>query len=368
MAPQATAVSEARAALARIIRDARVRAALSRRELATRMGYRNVSKGCARLASWERGEDVPRGDRAGCLARALPTSAREILAAVAREVEAQGHAQETQSSVARADRQATDEEARLLVTHREALSRALRSPDGAWLHATRLSCARVSLAYIGGRVLRLGELLSLWDKGALHAPCGCHGASMPVFAVAGSPLSGTHHLRGVCSVTGEVVVGRHSASTLLEFVRPVLGLLGDEAPPGPPLDGALRQAGCVPPPIHMGRLGGDRLGTWFGEDEVLRDPDGAVLAVLPWAPVEGQWAAARGPARSGGHMVLGSLYPPRFGAWRAEECVVKTAPHTCWRAAPGHLMGPDESPKVLWSRRPPPRVIAWLVHHLAVPG
>jgi len=328
------------------------------------MGYQNVAKGCARLAEWERGDDVPRGDRPARLVEALPDAAGAIMAAIAAETGASEEARSTEAWVATGDRQAADREAQLLVTHRAALTAALGEPEGAWLRPTRLSCARVSLAYIGGRMLRLGELLELWAAGHLHAPCPCHDRPMPVFTVAGSPLSGTHRLRGVCCVSGEVVAGQHREQTLLSFVRPVLDRLRSSPGPGPSLEAALRAAGCEVPPVSIRGTDGGLFATWCGEEEVLRAPDGAALAVLPWAPESPSWEAARGPARSGGALVIGSLSPVSFGAWRGEHLVVTPAPHRAWRAAAGHLADPLGQARLVWACQPPPRVVAWLAQEL----
>ena len=56
----------------------RVQLSLSRRELAQQMGYRNLDKGCSRLADWEAGRDVPRGDRVEVLCRALGQELGEL--------------------------------------------------------------------------------------------------------------------------------------------------------------------------------------------------------------------------------------------------------------------------------------------------
>jgi transcriptional regulator with XRE-family HTH domain len=364
MKGQSPIVTSARAALARTLSDARAGAALSRREVALRMGYQNVAKGCSRIAEWERGDDVPRGDRPARLAEALPDAADAIMAAIDVEAGASEEARSTEDRVATGDRQAADREAQLLVTHRAALTAALELPDGAWLRPTRLSCARVSLAYIGGRMLRLGELLELWAAGHLHAPCPCHDRPMPVFAVAGSPLSGTHRLRGVCSVSGEVVAGQHQEQTLLSFVRPALGRLRAAPGPGPSLEVALRASGCPASPAPIRRLGGALFATWCGEEEVLRAPDGAVMAVLRWDGEHSSWEAIRGPCRSGGAPVIGSLSPVTFGAWRGEHLVVTPAPHRAWRAAAGHLADPLGRPRLTWTCQPPPRVVAWLAREL----
>ena len=75
----------AQSAFSRTLKGVREAAGLSRSDLAARMGYTNLSKGASKLALWERGDDLPRGDQRPKLTAALPAVAE----ALGRAIEAQ---------------------------------------------------------------------------------------------------------------------------------------------------------------------------------------------------------------------------------------------------------------------------------------
>ena len=78
--------------IAVMVRTAREALGLSRRQVAERMGYSNLDKGCARIAHWEKGAKPLRGDRPKVLGQALdlPPTALTDLVNREEEIQAEG--------------------------------------------------------------------------------------------------------------------------------------------------------------------------------------------------------------------------------------------------------------------------------------
>ncbi|MGB0590197.1 MAG: helix-turn-helix domain-containing protein [Myxococcota bacterium] len=354
----------AQSAFSRTLKGAREGAGLSRSDLAERMGYTNVSKGASKLALWERGEDLPRGDQRPRLTAALPavTEALDRAIEAQRALEAQ-RAQEAATTM-NWERGARAREARLVTTHLKALSDLLASSEGQRFALTPLPFASLQLAYVGGRMLRLGELIDSWQRGELKAPCPCHEKAMPVIRIAGSPLSGTHTLDAFCTIDKRIVNTQHTAETLLSFAKPLMVSGTPRRGDGPCLEQALIAAGVTPPPIECVDLEGALIATWHPSTGELRTADGTLIPQVEGRDTPGVWRDLRGPTRQGGRPVIGALSPLSFGTWRGSRLVVTPRAHHPYYATSGHLRDPKEVTRIRWTRMPPPHVVAWLTEQL----
>ena len=71
-----------------------------------------------------------------------------------------------------------------------------------------VACAAIGGIYIGGiNDLTLGGLLAAWEQGLLRCPCPRCGDTLYIHILVGSPLSGGHALRGVCTACRQAVSG-----------------------------------------------------------------------------------------------------------------------------------------------------------------
>ena len=351
-------------AFSRALKGVREGAGLSRADLATLMGYTNVSKGASKLALWERGGDLPRGDQRPRLTAALPA----VTETLDRALEAHQALKASQAREAAAEaaweRRARAREAQLVTSNIEALSTLLKTPEGQGFAFTPLAFASLQLAYVGGRTLKLGELIDAWRRGALKAPCPCHDQDMPVIRIAGSPLSGSHTLDAFCTIDGRIVKTQHTAETLLSFAQPLMASGRPRRGDGPCLEQALIAAGVAPPPIECVDKDGSHIATWHPATGELRTADGALIAQIQATDSPDVWRDLRGPTRQGGSPVIGALSPLSFGAWRGSRLVVTPRAHRPYYATSGHLRDADEVIKVRWTCMPPPELIGRLASHL----
>ena len=355
----------ARSAFSRALRRAREGAGLSRSQLASRMGYTNIAKGASKVALFERGEALPRGDQGQRLTTALPELSEAVTAALQAEEARQRAEHEAKLREGVWERRAEDEEARLVIANLAALSALLARPEGERYRRTPLPSSALNLAYIGGRILTLGELIDAWAKGALMAPCPCHALPMPVFRVSGSPLSGRHSLRALCTVSGEVVSAQHGAQTLVAFAKPLLGRKVAAREYGPCLERALEACGVRAPQILCTDAEGEPVATWHPETHTLHRPTGERVRLLSREDGGAHRRDERGALRHRGHPVLGAGLPLRSGAWRGARLVFTPKAHNPFYASSGHLRDAKGAVQICWTRMPPPEVIAWLTERSA---
>ena len=185
----------------RWLMDAREGQGLSRMELAERMGYRKLQRGAAKIASWERGDDVPRSDRIPLLAQTLGLSEEQIAAQERREHDQHTVLAHNDLLLRKASSAASLFDVRLLARYGDRLlarsAQVFQDLAGADL---RVTGAMVVQAYMGGVSLSLDELLAEWLAGRFQFSCGECGATVRCHYGGGSPLSGNHKLAGWCAV------------------------------------------------------------------------------------------------------------------------------------------------------------------------
>ena len=198
-------ITQVRLDLAAFVRQVRRKAGLSRLEVAVRMGYRNLAKGTFRVAQWEKGEDMLRGDRISALARALGIEESSLRVFCNRETAAKQVVQQERNDRIEANLEALQAQLTTLVENVDRLMGRIddicATPD--WRDVL-VRCANYSVAFIGGGSFTLGGLLTCWAKGILTIPCPCCGGPQRVFQLGGSPFSGSHRITGFCPTSREV--------------------------------------------------------------------------------------------------------------------------------------------------------------------
>ena len=367
---------EAYARQRRWLQDTRQRRGLGRMEVARRMGYQKPERGAAKIARWERGDEVPRGDRVPVLARALGVDE-----ALVRDIGAGWRAERSQRAhnervLALAACGAIDFDARLLAHHGPQLDRQaeglLADP---WLAGARVCGARLSFAYIGGRTLTLGDLLRLWDDETMMFVCDACGERGRAISVGGSPLSGAHSARGHCLPCGRVTSGRlPEGLRVLSVARRASALpspTADEPAVNPWSVGQLlaTHLGAPTPDVRVTDEAGVTVAVYQHSPAQLSDAQGRPLARFAdpgaWGPAadagSAEWCAEWGPPRVQGRPVIGSLTPPRFGAWMGEALKVSDPAGRAWSARPGVLTDPAGRPALRLEGALPPAVLRCLV-------
>ena len=108
-----------------------------------------------------------------------------------------------------------------LLEHTQAI---LTNPS---LRDSPVACAAIGGTYIGGiNDITLGGLLAAWEQGLLRCPCPRCGDTLYIHILVGSPLSGGHALRGVCTACRQAVSGHLPEGTpFLEVLVPAIRFL-----------------------------------------------------------------------------------------------------------------------------------------------
>jgi len=345
----------------RWLRDAREGQGLSRMELAERMGYRKLQRGAAKIARWERGDDVPRSDRIPLLAQTLGLSEEQIAAQARREREQLTTLAHNDLLLRKASSAASLFDVRLLGRYGDLLlgrsAQVFQDLAGADL---RVTGAMVVQAYMGGASLSLDELLGEWLAGRFQFSCGECGATVRCHYGGGSPLSGNHKLAGWCAVCARRVTGRIPPDSPREhrLAHILMGLKKRRQAPraqnqlsGWTLGQYLASRFSVDvPDIRVTDTQGDVVAMYRHESGILKNRGGETLAVVPSASTcaDGEdqpvWQEQWGAASEKGTLVVGSLSPLRAGGWQGESLVFDDHNGRSWCATPGVLRNPSGRP------------------------
>jgi len=342
----------------------RVQLSLSRRELAQQMGYRNLDKGCSRLADWEAGRDVPRGDRVEVLCRALGQELGE-LQVLLNDFSAAVAQQEAAAEQEQLRRQAVDLAALKLLTkhHRLLLDHAKTILEDPFLAAIRVPAVSIQLAYLGARSLRLGELLGGWLEGSLVI--FEESGDLYVLRVAGSPLSGRGQVLGVSEGVEDF------QARGLTALQGRLGSLLKSAHRGPleetgwSLSQLIADLGEPVEDAVLHDQSGKELGRYQHRERQFVNASGAHdLSVWlnqktgrPFGDWHPQWKS------TGKGLTIGQLSPLRRGVWRGDSFQIADAEGRIWKALSGRLEGPRPQLRYRLSAHFPPAVLAWWVSH-----
>lgn len=322
------------------LRGVREQRGLRRAPVAEALGYTNISKGCSRLAGWERGDAHPAQHFHAPLRAALQITQAEWDAQLAAREKLRRHADPfTQSS--RDHLKQTQQD---LASHCDLLLAQLpeiaATPYWRDIHLPGLS---FGLMYLGGiTAVHLGELLEGWEAGTLQVE-DRDGQSVWLLSGGASPLSGSHTVRGFHRHTRSCAVFQGTfrgtiAAPLADIIR--RGRAAEHGASPWNLPQLLAQLGVPIAPATIST-----------STQTLGQYDFAT-ATLHWRGTPVRFPLLRADATA--VVDWDAPTPPEQ---------ITTASGT-WDLQRGHLRDPLGYPQVLWSRSLPPLVQAWLAHRL----
>ncbi|MFC1482171.1 helix-turn-helix domain-containing protein [Myxococcota bacterium] len=362
------AVTIIRRELGEWLSRARSSVGLHRREVASRMGYRNLDKGMARLARWEKGEDAVWGDRIPALANALEVPIEELANFGQRELEAVAVAKKASEKRREANKKALDAEWNLLASHcTSLLGLVWDAGDMVQIPGVVLRSTGWSIMFNGGGHFSLWTLLAAWSARRFVLVCGCCGGPLYLTWVSGNPLHGGHRLAGICEYTGQYrTVGLPVGQSLSSFTRPVIEKQREFmklCPGGVRPDLTLAEA--------LGNLGNEVA------QVPIRDPQGKAMAIFdPATGIITQLGNSEGNPKKRADLTLrvvtrwrarssrpeiGCISPLVLRGWVAEGLELVGPENRVWQLYPGYLEDPDLR-VVAWFDAPvPPTVASWVV-------
>lgn len=332
-----------------------------RPQLAERMGYKNLSKGCSRIADWESGRDMPRGDRPEVLKEALGDPGpkyEELLNAFNVERRRQialGYAEESRVyGVEWSEMRMLAEHHQVLLDNAEVI---LERPEFYRIHLVR---NRVRVAYIGGASLCLGALLEGWLDGSLISKLG--GEPLHVLSVGMSPLSGSVSGFGFLSDGKLKNTGNPALKSVTgELLQKMRGLDGGVT--GWNLGQLLATLGVTLPEVSIGRKGEEPLWRYDFSSFTMRSPDGEVDVSLLFGDREpdASWAQRweRGPG-----LTIGQLSPLKQGIFVGSKLKWVDSKDREWVATPGRLVGSNGAGEFHLDGLLPPAVLVWVSERL----
>ncbi|MDP6932728.1 MAG: helix-turn-helix transcriptional regulator [Myxococcota bacterium] len=197
----------------RVLEKLRLQAGLRRPDLARAAGYTNLSRGSGRVCQWERGDRRPTAEQCAGLDRGLglPEGTVANLWTPLDQVENR-HGQ-ARVRVYHRDNALLREHHDLLRAHEQQIL-----DDPAWANV-RVDAARISLAWFGGGIFTVGELLKGWSDGSLRWKTTT-GESALIYSANGSALSGLRRV-GFIASPGASLDGRpHSLAFVHDLQRP----------------------------------------------------------------------------------------------------------------------------------------------------
>ena len=379
--------------LAAALAYARRESGLSRGGLAQQMGYRNLSRGGQQIQRWERGDKLPPEERIVLLGQALDVPIMHLLNL--RDQDAKQRAQDREKQLALLGRGEAGHRAdfKLLQQHYALLMGTYQSftEPPVWAEV-KIGDAGIVLAYLGAQSFLLGDLLYAWSQGRMSTTCEACGGRFRLLRLAGSPLSGMHHIDGFCIDCGQSQQRKLiKQGTLLAYSQAQNVQLLDHPSRRPTraslidltdammeshwsLPQVLASLGVATPAIQLTTPAGRLLASynplrteltlnenqapvyfqlWFGQTPI---PETEVTYL------EDCW----GEAYSGGRPVIGQLSPPRAGSWRGQNRVIfpsDTGPS--WHQSRGLLYDPQGRVRGVTSGALPSPVLIWLVRWLA---
>lgn len=315
------------------LRSVREQLGLRRPEVAQALGYTNISKGCSRLAGWERGDAHPDHHFHAPLRTVLQISTEEWDSRLEDREEQRRHADPFTASTRDQLTQLRQDLAHhcdLLLEHHPRIAATPHWRD------IQLPGLHFGMMYIGGiTTVYLGDLLASWEAGALQVS-DHDGQVIWLLSGGASPLSGSH------SVHGFFRQSRKCADFKNTFRGAIAGPLSD-------IIRRTRAADHSPSPWNLSQLLA-HLGVPLAP-AVLSSSAGTVgqydfsAATLHW-----QGAQVVFP-----QLHTASPVPPEEPAPAAAET---------WDRQPGCLRDPLGYPQVRWSRALPSPVLDWLILQL----
>ena len=200
----------------------RTRLQWSRRDLAAHMGYRNINRGCQRIAQWERGStlgilDEPNGvdaraykrlvdqlppiERLRKLSEALNLSLNTLIDYRASILSTFASSHDRYLRIREFKRYTQESERHLIKSHRHfLLDHANDIATHKQFSAIQLSSCGVRASFLGAADYTVADLLAL-ASGELRSACTACGGEFWNLCVSGSVLSGAHTITGFCAAT-----------------------------------------------------------------------------------------------------------------------------------------------------------------------
>ncbi len=351
---------EAAKALGDWISSQRRKRGLSRAQLATKMGYQNVSKGASRIADWETGRDYPRGDRLSVLLAGLECDTdtpRKLLEAFLVQAKQTGQTKRRETNrrarVGLEELHLLRQHATLLRDHSRAI---LNSPEDGLI---RISHAIAQLAYIGSTTLTLGQLLQSWTDGTLRSDD--ESGSLYIVRIAGSPLSGRHQVTGF-RTEGDSL----EYTTVSDFSRRAGSLLKQRVPRLVTQDclaGLLARRGIHIAPLEIIDHTQHIIYRYDHTTRQVTTPSGLVDLNLRFESPNTHAAnwTPRWDNTGANKRVLSQLQPLRTGIWRGDALEVSVADQRAWTATPGVITDEQGTTRFTLSGIAPPALITWLL-------
>ena len=337
----------------------------TRGQLAQRMGYRNIGRGGSRIADWEKGHDIPRGDRVDVLKRALQIDGEPLTRLVESFYQASAANKAAHQEGERKIRLIEICELKLLVKHHALLMREahriLAQPD--WANI-RIVGARVHAAYLGGSTLTLGGLLESWlnGRGVTEHPDGHH----YILACSGSPLSGRYSalIFGPNGALTTIRGPKHKATAMAFMLH---NLKSKDRPASQwSLGQLLASFGLEVADIEVFSPEGEEIGRYNHDTRCFYNTGGFVdLSIL----FEKSLANARWSSNwldtgiSGRRILIGQLSPPRRGIWKGDRLTWTDSKGQVWHGTPGLLEERQGGRAIRINNIAPPPLLAWLVEH-----
>jgi len=352
--------SRLRRAVGLRLRTRREELGLKRSAVARHCGYHNVSKGSRRIADWETGDMGPLLDESKYF-ELLRISETSIQAELRR-------ARQIHTRIERLGYDSMAAERRLLRANaacfRDNTKMILGDPN---LSGVRTPAAALSMLWVGGGPIPLGNLVAAWKAGALVADTDDHGP-VYLYAGSGSPLSGA----GSCVGVDQAGAARSISRSPSRFFR---GHTPEQwrrklPPSGKSLADAVVDLGGTAPRTHVYLLDQNAVpeeGPIILYNPVKRelelasgldiDPVVGTSADLRERLIFGGVSVGGGPARP---MSIGGL---QLGGYRSAEVV-----HSCGlRTGGGRVRGEGGwFPVKVTGPSPPPSVLPVLAHILTL--
>ena len=316
------------------LRGVREQRGLRRPEVARALGYTNISKGCSRLAGWERGDAHPDHHFHSPLRTVLQVPQEEWASRLAEREQQRRHADPFKASTHDQLTQVRQDLARhcdLLLEHHSAIAATPHWRD------IQLPGLHFGIMYVGGiTTVYLGDLLDAWAAGALQV-LDHEGQLIWLLSGGASPLSGSHSVHGFFRHNRECTDFKSGfrgtiAGPLSDIIRRTRAT--DHGHSSWNLSQLLSHLGVPLAPS-----------TLSGSNGVLGQYD-FTTATLSW----------RGTLE---RFPLLSAKPPSTPSSKP----MKASPDK-WSRLPGYLRDPLGYPQVRWSRSLPSPVQDWLVQSM----
>ena len=332
-----------------------------RPKLAERMGYRNLNRGCSRIADWEAGRDVPRGDRVAVLQQALEVDSEPMEGLLAAFHAAGRRARSAHRKEEGRRYRVGQGELRLLGEHRELLLHHAETilANPAWSNV-RMSSAVVHVSWFGGATLTLGGILKAWLNGT--AVLERDDGRLYVVYISGSPLSGSNRVLAV-DTEGKLVSTKDR--TFLPMAGPLLKCAQSRADDASAwsLSQVLSALGAEIQDIHFWGPDGTEVWRYNHASMTIHGPQGAADLSLLFESETGQiqWRANWDESKMGGKITIGQLSPLRQGIWRGDEVSWSDSQGCEWHAPKGCLLRRNGALEFTLDAIAPPAVLSWMV-------